>query len=417
MALSADLAYRGLIKDRTFDDITWLDTPRSFYLGIDCSADSLTVGNLAVLLLAKRLSAAGWQAVLLVGGATSLIGDPGGKTEERELKTKEEIDRNVAGIEKQLRQLFAAQSFQLVNNYDWAKDLMFLEFLRDVGKHYPMSDLMNREFIAERLGEGGSGISYAEFSYTLLQGYDFWHLFSQRHIVLQIGGSDQWGNMLSGVPLIRKRENQEAHAFSMPLIINKATGKKFGKSEEGAVWLDPARTSVYKFYQFWLNADDEGVQDYLKIFTELSREDIEAVMREFEHNKAGRAAQKRLAYEATRLVHGEEAAAAAKHSTEILFESGDYERLMPQELEKLAQEFPLLDFGAAAGRRLPEILEELGLASSLSDARRLLESKAIYLNGMQVAPNKENLAEEDLLDGHYAIIRRGKNNFAVIKKQ
>jgi len=255
-ALSDDLQWRGLIKDKTFDDVTWLDSPKTFYLGSDCSSDSLTVGNLAIFMLARRLTEAGWKTVLLVGGATSLIGDPGGKDEERNLKSREEIAANVAGIKAQVQRLFANQEFTLVDNYDWFKDIGYLEFLRDVGKHYSMTELVQRDYIASRMGEGGGGISYAEFSYSLIQGYDFWHLFKNHGVEMQIGGSDQWGNILSGVPLIRKKEGKEVHAFSMPLVINKTTGKKFGKSEAGAIWLDPARTSPTQMYQFWINTDD-----------------------------------------------------------------------------------------------------------------------------------------------------------------
>ena len=253
MSLSEDLTWRGLIKDKTFGGVAWLDEPKTFYLGVDASADSLTVGNLAVLMLARRLIDAGWKAVLLVGGATSLIGDPGGKEEERELKSRQEVLSNVEAIKAQVNKLFAGQHFTPADNYDWFKDVGYLEFLRDVGKHFSMTELMQRDFITERIGEQGSGISYAEFSYSLIQGYDFWQLHKNHDVVLQIGGSDQWGNMLSGVSLVRKKEGKEAHAFSMPLVVNKATDRKFGKSEGGAVWLDPAKTSPTQFYQFWIN--------------------------------------------------------------------------------------------------------------------------------------------------------------------
>src|SRR5208282_2013866 len=273
--LSEELQWRGLIKDKTFEDITWIDQPRRFYLGVDCSSDSLTIGNLAIYMLAKHLVEHGWKAVLLIGGATSLIGDPGGKTEERNLKTKEEIEKNVEGVKAQVYKIFSGEPFESVNNYDWFKDLGYLEFLREVGKHFSLTELVQRDFIAARMGEGGSGISYAEFSYNLIQGYDYWWLHKNMNVELQIGGSDQWGNMLSGVQLIRKKEEDEVHALSMPLVINQSTGVKFGKSEEGAVWLDPKKTSVYKFYQFWLNVDDDGVETYLARYTMLKKKDID----------------------------------------------------------------------------------------------------------------------------------------------
>jgi len=226
MKLSEELVWRGQIKDKTFSDVAWLDTPRTFYLGVDCSSDSLTIGNLAIFMLAKRLNQAGWKTILLVGGATSLIGDPGGKDDERQLKSRDEIAHNVAGIKQQVQQLFNGADFTLVDNYDWFKDINFLDFLRDVGKNYGMTELIQRDFISERMGEGSSGISYAEFSYTLIQGYDYWHLYKNYGVVLQIGGSDQWGNMLSGVPLIRKKELVEVHALSMPLVIDKSDRQK-----------------------------------------------------------------------------------------------------------------------------------------------------------------------------------------------
>jgi len=267
-SLSQDLAWRGLIKDRTCEDLEWLDQPRTFYLGIDASADSLTIGNLAVLMLARRFIDAGWQAVLLAGGATSLVGDPGGKDEERELKSREEITANVEAVSQQIEKLFQGQPHELVNNLDWLADLEHLDFLRDVGKHYSMTELMQRDFVAARMGEGGSGISYAEFSYSLLQGYDFWRLFKDRDVELQIGASDQWANMLSGVALVRKKEAKEVQALSMPLVVDKASGRKFGKSEAGAIWLDSAKTSPTGFYQFWINTDDADVENYLKVFVQ-----------------------------------------------------------------------------------------------------------------------------------------------------
>src|SRR3990167_6438716 len=206
MKLSEDLAWRGLIKDKTFSEIAWLDEPKTFYHGVDASADSLTIGNLAALLLTRRLLESGWKTILLVGGATSLIGDPGGKTEERQLQSREEILKNVEALKKQVSNLFAGQDFTLVDNYDWMADVKYLDFLREVGKSFSMTELMQREFVRERMGEHGSGISYAEFSYSLIQGYDYWQLYKKHNAVLQIGGSDQWGNMLSGVALIRKKE-------------------------------------------------------------------------------------------------------------------------------------------------------------------------------------------------------------------
>lgn len=404
MTLSEDLLWRGLMKDSTFESATWVDTPRTFYLGVDCnSADSMTVGNLAVFMLARRLRKAGWKTVLLVGGATSLVGDPGGKDEERPLKTREEIAHNVAGIKAQVERLFEGEDFTLVDNYDWFKDIGFLEFLRDVGKHYSMTELVQRDFIADRMGEGKAGISYAEFSYTLIQGYDFWHLFKAHDVVLQIGGSDQWGNMLSGVPLIRKKEGKEAHAMSMPLVINKVTGKKFGKSEEGAIWLDPVRTTPTQFYQFWINADDAGVEDYLKVYTSLDKAAIEQVMATHRENPRERAAQRTLADEITALVHGEAEASTARTVTEIL--TGKRSIVEADEAIVAAVRSELRHATAAVGESILDALTESGLTTSKSEARRLLSGNAIAINGQKVS--RDVFTAEDFHHGRL-LLRKGK---------
>ncbi len=413
MNLSEDLAWRGLIKDKTFDDIKWLDNPRTFYLGTDPSSDSLTIGNLAVIILARRLAAAGWKAVLLVGGATMLIGDPGGKDEERTLKSKEEIDNNLDSLQEQLQKLFAGQQFELVNNYDWLAEYKYLDFLRDVGKHFSMSELMQRDFVSARMGEEGSGISYAEFSYSLLQGYDFWWLYKNKGVCLQIGASDQWGNMLSGVPLIRKKEGQTVHAMSMPLVINKSTGKKFGKSEEGAIWLDPAKTTPTQFYQFWINASDTEVEDYLKIFTMLGREEIEQLMAEHSSDPGQRKAQNKLAQEVTLLVHGQQQAQKAAAVTRYLTSQVSIGHASEEELELIRQEIPSVKASAETG--LISVLVSAGLAASNSEARRLVESSAIYINNQTA--RHDSLQESDFKNGRL-LIRRGKafKDSALIEK-
>lgn len=413
MTLSEELTWRGQVKDKTFADLKWLDKPKTFYLGTDCSSDSLTIGNLAVYMMARRLRKHGWKAVLLVGGATSLIGDPGGKDEERQLQSREQIEKNVAGIEKQVKNLFAGMDFKLVDNYDWFKNIGYLEFLRDVGKNYSMTELLQRDFIASRIGESGVGISYAEFSYSLIQGYDYWHLYKKYGTELQIGGSDQWGNMLSGVPLIRKKENKEVHALSMPLVVNKSTGKKFGKSEEGAVWLDETKTSVYKFYQFWLNVDDDMVGDFLKIYTELDKPKLALIMSEFEGHKAGRIAQKTLAYEVTKLVHGKDKADSARRATDTLFGGHDYTKLSQNDVTMLKKELPVST--AKVGKTtLVEVLVNSGLATSNSEARRYVADKAVYINGRQINADKAHFGAEDIIHGH-AVLRRGKNSSAIVQ--
>jgi tyrosyl-tRNA synthetase len=407
MTLSEELLWRGQIKDKTFDTPAWLDSPKTFYLGVDCSSDSMTIGNLAVFMTARRLLEAGWKTILLVGGATSLIGDPGGKESERDLKTREEIQKNVAGIKAQVQRLFADKDFMLVDNYDWFKDIGYLEFLRDIGKHYSMTELLQRDFIATRIGEGGSGISYAEFSYSLIQGYDYWHLNKEHGVELQLGGSDQWGNMLSGVPLIRKKENKEVHALSTPLVINKTTGVKFGKSEDGAVWLDEKLTSVYKFYQFWLNADDEGVEEYLKVYTLLSKAELEKVMVEFENDKANRLAQKTLAYEVTKIVHGQDKADAVVNASGVLFGQENFLSVGDKEVDVLRGELP----GVPASDDLYQMLVDTGLAVSKSEARNFHAAGAISINGEKTLPD-----QEIVLKPGANLLKKGKNSFALIEK-
>lgn len=374
MKLSDDLTWRGLIKDQTFGGKGLLDEPKVFYLGLDASADSLTVGNLAVIILASRLAAAGWKAVLLMGGGTSLVGDPGGKTEERQLISREEVEKNIASVKVQTERLFGSEKFEMLDNYDWLSKLKYIDFLRDVGKHFSMTELMQREFVTERMGSGGAGISYAEFSYSLVQGYDFWHLFKGHKVELQIGGSDQWGNMLSGVALVRKKEGQEVHALSMPLVVNKETGQKFGKSEGGAVWLDPAKTTPTQFYQFWINTTDEDVENYLKVFTLLPKDRIEQAMTEHAKDQTMRVAQKLLAEEVTKLVHNE---ASNETATKKL----------------------------KSGVSLVEALVQSGLAESNSDARRVIDEGGVYIDNEPT--DKVSLDAKDYDDGKL-LLRRGK---------
>ena len=403
MKLSEDLTWRGLIKDKTFEDITWLDKPQSFYHGIDASTDSMTIGNLAAMILARRLIDSGWKAVLLAGGATSLIGDPGGKTQERELKPREEVQKNIEAIKGQINKLFSGKEYIPVDNYDWLKDVRYLDFLREVGKSFSMTELMQRDFVVERMGEGGSGISYAEFSYSLVQGYDYWQLYKTHKVVLQIGGSDQWGNMLSGVSLIRKKEGQEVQALSMPLVVNKATGAKFGKSEEGSVWLDPLKTTPTQFYQFWINVDDEDVEDYLKIFTLLPKEKIEQVMAEHKADPAKRSAQKVLAEEVTKLVHSERESGSATGVTKYLTGQVSISEATPEELEEIRKELSSAKSGVNGS--VVEALVKTNLAGSNSEARRLLTSGAVYLSGQSI--KRENFEESDYQNGRL-LLRRGK---------
>jgi tyrosyl-tRNA synthetase len=403
MTLSEELTWRGFVNQTTLDDIKKLDsTDITFYHGFDASADSQTIGNLAAMMFDMVFMRHGAKAILLAGGATSLIGDPGGKDSERPLQSEDVIRHNVNQAEKQLNAVFQGQPYTLVNNLEWFKDMPVLEFLRDIGKHFGMSTLIQRDYIQQRIGEGGSGMSYTEFSYTLMQGYDFLYLYRKYGCNLQLAGSDQWGNSLSGVDLVRKVEGREVHVMTLPLIINKATGKKFGKSEDGAVWLDSSKTSVYKFYQFWLNADDAGVVDYLKIYTLLDKDDIDELEKKLRENPGGREAQKALAREVTALVHGKDRARAVEDVTSVLFGGTPVSDLSQNALDELAREIPV-----SGGGNLIDILVQSGLVGSGSEARRLLESAAISLNGEKVT--------EDVNVRGVNLVKKGKNGFLLVR--
>lgn len=415
MTLSEELQWRGFINQTTYTDLTDLDKKKvAFYMGFDASADSQTVGNLAAMMFAKTLLRHGYPGYLLAGGSTSLIGDPGGKDIERPLQDEKTIAYNVAKAAEEIKKIMHGQRFTLVNNLDWTKDMRVIPFLRDIGKHFSMTPLVQRDYIANRIGEGGAGISYAEFSYTILQGLDYLHLFDKHKVTLQLGGSDQWGNCLSGVELIRKARGAEVHVITLPLVINKATGKKFGKSEEGAVWLDSQKTSVFKFYQFWLNADDQGIEGYLKVFTELDKKTIDEIMAEFKKDKAPRLAQKMLAYETTKLVHGKAKADSVKRTSEVLFGGGDYETLHKDDFVLLAEELPTAI--AKPGAELTEVLVKTALANSKSEARRFLDQGAVYINGQQQPADQTTLDKSSIINGH-VILRRGKNSTALLRVQ
>lgn len=404
MKLSEELRWRNQVQDTTYADLGVLDREKvKFYIGVDPSADSMTIGNLAAMLLARRLIEAGHQAYLLVGGATGMIGDPDGKKDERARKDLATVEANKRGIVKQFRQLFAGQNFMIVDNYDWFKDMNYVQFLHQVGKFVPMSQMLGREFVKSRLGDDGSGISYAEFSYALIQGYDFVHLFKNHGVTLQLCGADQWGNSVAGVDLIRRIEGGEAHVVSMPLVVNKATGRKFGKSEDGAIWLDPTKTSVYKFYQFWLNLDDEGVIDYMKIYTMLSKDEIDDIEALHKTNPSARVAQKTLAKEVTILVHGQERYQSVQRVTNVLFGGRDFNTLETDDIEVLAGEIPTVDLN----QTMIEILTESGVASSNGEARRLMSSGAISINGEKIT--------DDCLISETCLVKKGKNSFILVK--
>ena len=401
MKLSEELQWRGFWNQTTFTDDKLIDSENfTLYLGTDPSADSLHVGHLAVYMMVRHFLERGHKVFLLVGGGTGMIGDMR-DTEERNLLPYEEIEHNKQALKSQVSRIFAGRDFTLVDNADWLAELELLPFLRDIGKNFNMADLVSREFFKARINNG-KGLSFAEFTYTLLQGYDFWHLFNQYGVNLQIGGSDQWGNLLSGVDLIRKKENAEVYAMTAPLLINKSTGRKFGKSEGGAVWLDENKTSVYKFYQFWLNVDDESAIEYMKIFTMLDRDTIEAIAENHAVNPGARSAQKVLAREVTDIVHGSVRRESVERVNEVLFGGGDFEKLSDDDLGALAEEIPCVD----AGVDVIEALVESGAVGSNGEAKRLLKSGAISLNGEKLAENK--------VVNDTSLLKKGKNTFVLI---
>ena len=403
MTLSEELTWRGFKNQTTYKDITVLDDkPITFYLGMDPSADSLTVGNLAVAMMIRHFIDHGHNAIMLVGGATGLIGDPDGKDDERELKSREEVERNKKAVAKQYDRILNGKKFDRVDNYDWFKDMGYLDFLRDVGKHAPMSQMLGREFVQSRIGEQGSGISYAEFSYSLIQGYDFLHLYRTKGATLQLCGSDQWGNSIAGVELIRRIEGAEAHIWSAPLVINKTSGKKFGKSEGGAIWLDAEKTTPTAFYQFWVTIDDASVEDLLKIYTLLPKENIDLVLEQHAENRGQRYAQKVLAAEVTRLIHGEKALETARLVTECL--TGERSLHDAKKvIADLKKEIPSITVQSEGS--LLEALVSTGLAASNGDARRLLANNAISCNGQKVTLES---MPADLFVDNLALLRRGK---------
>ncbi len=432
MKLSEELIWRGFQAETTVKDPTNLDDRKSkkFYLGADPSADSLTIGNLAALMMCACFVRHGYKPYLLVGGATGQIGDPK-ENGERDLKSIEEIEHNKACIKKQMESIVSPDGaantkddgdaenddweVTMVDNYDWFKDMNYLEFLRTVGKAFSMTQLLDRKFIQNRIGEGGSGISYAEFSYTLIQGYDFWHLYKEYGIDLQLCGADQFGNASTGIRLINKFENADADVWSTPLIIDPVTGRKFGKSEGNAVWLASSDngqgnfTSVFDFYQFWLNQPDESVEYLLKIYTVLSKDEIESILAEHKEHPELRVAQKALAKGVTEVVHGKTSAQAAITLTEILFGGKKLGVLSETEIENIALLLPTVRLNDERMEiSLIDALVETELVSSKTEARKMISGNAISVNG-------EKVTDENFVIKSIAILKRGKNKFALVK--
>jgi len=405
LKLSEELKWRGLVNQTTYKDLSALDKgPITFYWGVDPSADSMTVGNMAAAMMVKLFIKYGHKPVLLVGGATGMIGDPDGKSSERELLEPKTLERNKQAIVEQYHRLFGGAELQIVDNYDWFKSMGYLQFLREVGKHVPTRQMLAREFVQNRLGEQGNGISYAEFSYVLIQAYDFLYLYEKQGVTLQVCGSDQWGNSIAGVDLIRRKTGGEAHVYSVPLVVNQATGQKFGKTETGAVWLDAAKTTPTQFYQFWINTDDNSVESYLKIFTELSKSEIETIMTEHQRRPEKRLAQTKLAQQVTTLVHGESKAKIAEAVTEIITDKkpvADANEEMIKEIRLQIAHIPAVSETAS----IIDGLSMTSLASSKNEARRLIEQGSIYINGQKI--QRENFEPGDFQNGRL-LLRRGK---------
>ncbi|MFU8829242.1 MAG: tyrosine--tRNA ligase, partial [Phycisphaerales bacterium] len=404
-----------------------LRSSRKLYCGFDPTASSLTIGNLVPLMLLKRFQLAGHTPYILAGGATGLIGDPSGKEAERSLRTREEIQANVDGQCRIYRSLFDVDSDEpnaakLVNNIDWIEKISWLESLRDIGKHFSVNQMIQRDSVKNRLEGRDQGISYTEFSYVLLQAYDFLHLFREEGVTLQCAGSDQWGNIVSGCDLIRRHSGDEddaaskAFGLTAPLLV-KADGKKFGKTETGAIWLSADRTSPYRYYQFWLNAADEDVIKFLKIFTLLGQDEIEALEQRHAAEPFKREAQRTLAREATAILHGEEAMEKAEAAGQALF-SGDLASLDLETLNEVLESAPSSEHSKAQlggeGLSLIDLLAETSLAKSKSEARTHLKGGAVSINGRKVGED-ETLRAEDLLHGQIAAIRRGKKNWHVTR--
>ena len=401
MKLSEELKWRGFWNQTTFQDSKVLDgEKRTIYLGADPSADSLHIGHLSVYMMVRRFLDHGHKVVLLIGGGTGMIGDMR-DTEERQLLSPEIVAKNTEALKSQVSKLFAGQNFEVVNNADWLSKIELIPFLRDIGKNFNMAELTSRDFFKSRINNG-SGLSFAEFTYTLLQGYDFWYLYKNNGVSLQIGGSDQWGNLLSGVNLIRKKEGAEVFAMTAPLLINRSTGRKFGKSEGGALWLDASKTSPFKMYQFLLNSDDQSVFEYLKILTTLSKEEIETIEKNHQENQHLRIAQKALAKNVVEIVHGEEVAKNVISATEVLFGGKAFENLTKAEIEVLKYEIPV----TPKDKTVSEILIETKLANSKGEAKRLISANSISFNG--------NKLQEDIRITEKGLLKKGKNSFTLI---
>ena len=416
MNIFEELKERGLVFQTTDEEAlvkALTEGQVSYYTGYDPTADSLHLGHLVAILTSRRLQLAGHKPYALVGGATGLIGDPSFKDAERSLQTKETVDGWVASIQGQLSRFLDFENgdnkAEMVNNYDWFANISFIDFLRDVGKYFTVNYMMSKDSVKKRIE---TGISYTEFAYQIMQGYDFYELNAKHNVTLQIGGSDQWGNMTAGTELLRRKADKTGHVMTVPLITD-STGKKFGKSEGNAVWLDAEKTSPYEMYQFWLNVMDDDAVRFLKIFTFLSLDEIAEIEKEFNAARHKRLAQKILAREVVTLVHGKDAYQQALNITEQLF-AGNIKKLSAKELKQGLNNVPNYAVQADDNLNIVEILVTSGVVSSKRQAREDVQNGAIYINGERIQDLDYSLSDADKIDGELTVIRRGKKKYSVL---
>ncbi len=420
----AELAWRGLLHQSTDDKhlVPWLmEKPRTVYIGFDPTADSLHVGHLLQVMTLRRFQKAGHRPIALVGGATGMIGDPSGKSAERNLLSVDVLQGNVEAMKRQLAHFLdfgtGPTSALMVNNFDWMGRFSYLEFLRDVGKHFPVNVMLGKESVKNRLERTDSGLSYTEFSYMLLQAYDFVHLYDAYGCEIQAGGSDQWGNITAGIDLARRMRGAQLYGMTCPLL-TKSDGTKMGKTESGALWLDPAKTSPYQFYQYWINLADADVGKCLRYLTDLEREEIETIEVQHAADPGKREAQKRMASELTRLVHGEEGLASAQRATSVLF-GAEIAGLNDAELSDIFADVPSCELSRdrLAGEGLPivDALVESGLSKSKGEAKRTLTQGGAYVNNRRVDNPDLRLTTEALASETVMVLRAGKKNYALLK--
>jgi tyrosyl-tRNA synthetase len=423
MNLIEELRWRGLIRDIMPGTEEQLSKEITVgYIGFDPTADSLHIGSLVQIILLVHLQKRGHKPIVLIGGATGMVGDPSGKSEERNLLSEDELKKNIAGVKAQLEKFLdfnpvIPNAAEMVNNYDWFKPISFIDFLRDAGKHITVNYMMAKDSVKKRI-EGDAGISYTEFAYQMMQGYDFYWLYKNKNCKLQMGGSDQWGNIVTGTELIRKKTGGEAFAFTCPLI-TKADGTKFGKTEEGNVWLDATRTSPYQFYQFWMNASDEDAEKWIRIFTFLEQDEINSIIAEHKKDAGKRILQKRLATEVTHFVHGDAALQEAIITTEKLFsnQTAPAENLTVDDLESM-EGVVKINFGKdkiADGIDVVSFLAESGIFPSKGEARKTVQGGGVSINRKKIESIDTEIESSFLLQNQYLLVQKGKKNYFLVK--